>query len=195
MTNDETAIGNSFPLFPHSRAHGIVSPSLVPMTQQTRIDRSPSGPDIPGVIAPPVVLYAIFFVGTFLLQRVFPLPIPLSRRAAFWPTAIFLNLSWLLALWAAWAMVRAKTRINPLRPATCLVRFGPFKYSRNPLSISLVFLYVGMAFQINTLWPLFFLPVFLIVYQYGIIRREERYLESKFGDEYRAYCASARRWL
>jgi len=165
------------------------------MTQQTQIDDSPSRPDIPGVIAPPVVLYAIFFVGTFLLQRVFPLPIPLSARAAFWPTAIFLNLSGLLALWAAWAMIRAKTRINPLRPATCLVRYGPFKYSRNPLSISLVLLYVGMAFQINTLWPLFFLPVFLIVYHYGIIRREERYLGSKFGDEYRNYCASVRRWL
>jgi protein-S-isoprenylcysteine O-methyltransferase Ste14 len=195
MTTDESAIGNSFALFPPFAAHGIVSPSLVPMTQETQLNHSPSRPDIPGVIAPPVVLYAIFFVGTFLLQRICPLPIPLSGRAAFWPTAIFLNLSGVLALWAAWAMVRAKTRINPLRPATCLVRYGPFKYSRNPLSISLVLLYVGMAFQINTLWPMFFLPAFLIVYHYGIIRREERYLESKFGDEYRNYCASVRRWL
>lgn len=165
------------------------------MVHQAQSDRLSSPADIPGVVAPPPILFALFFAAAFILERVHSLAIPLSHRVAFWPTAIFLNLSGLLALWATVAMVRAKTHINPLRPATSLVTFGPFKYSRNPLSVSLLFLYIGMAFQINTLWPLFFLPILLIVNHYGIILREERYLETKFGDEYRNYRDAVRRWV
>jgi protein-S-isoprenylcysteine O-methyltransferase Ste14 len=45
------------------------------------------------------------------------------------------------------------------------------------------------------LWPLLLLPIVLVVMQRGVIAREERYLELKFGDEYRRYKASVRRWL
>jgi protein-S-isoprenylcysteine O-methyltransferase Ste14 len=58
-----------------------------------------------------------------------------------------------------------------------------------------VLLYLGLAFQINSSWPLIlFLPL-LIVNHYGVILREERYLEAKFGDTYRNYRAAVRRWI
>jgi protein-S-isoprenylcysteine O-methyltransferase Ste14 len=154
-----------------------------------------SSSDTPGVIAPPPVLFAIFFAIAFLLDCLHPLPMPLSKLAIFWPCAIFLNASWPLAIWASAAMHHAGTRINPLRPVTTLVTSGPFRYSRNPLSVSLVLLYLGLAFQINSLWPLFLFPVLLIFNHYGITLREERYLESKFGDTYRQYRTTVRRWL
>jgi protein-S-isoprenylcysteine O-methyltransferase Ste14 len=158
---------------------------------------SPTSKDIPGVIAPPPVLFAIFFGIALLLNFLHPLPIPLSRRANNWLCTILLNASWPIALWASAAMHNAGTRINPLRPVSALVTSGPFRYSRNPLSVSLVLLYLGLAFhsQIDSLWLLLLFPILLIVNHYGITLREERYLTAKFGDEYREYCAHVRRWV
>jgi protein-S-isoprenylcysteine O-methyltransferase Ste14 len=34
-----------------------------------------------------------------------------------------------------------------------------------------------------------------VVMRFGVIAREERYLERKFGEDYRAYCRRTRRWL
>jgi protein-S-isoprenylcysteine O-methyltransferase Ste14 len=56
-------------------------------------------------------------------------------------------------------------------------------------------LYVGVAIWVNTVWPLPFLPVILIVMHYGVIVREEAYLERTFGEEYRQYRQRVRRWL
>ena len=52
-----------------------------------------------------------------------------------------------------------------------------------------------MITSANSLWPLFLLPAVIFGLQRGVIEREERYLERKFADEYRAYCARVRRWF
>ena len=61
--------------------------------------------------------------------------------------------------------------------------------------VSFVLLYVGIALILNTAWPVIFLPLPLIAMHYGVIKREELYLEKLFGGEYRRYRARARRWL
>ena len=72
---------------------------------------------------------------------------------------------------------------------------GPFRFSRNPLYLSLTGLYLGLAMLINTAWPPLLLPVLLAFLHWGVIRREERYLEVKFGSTYLNYKARVRRWL
>jgi protein-S-isoprenylcysteine O-methyltransferase Ste14 len=151
--------------------------------------------DVAGVIAPPPVLFAGVFLIGFAMQRMHPLGFGPDRQLHLWLKLIFLNGSGALALWASGFMVHARTHINPLRPSTALVTGGPYRFSRNPLSVSLVMLYIGMALQINTVWPIILMPALLWVNHFGIILREERYLESKFGDEYRNYRATVRRWL
>jgi protein-S-isoprenylcysteine O-methyltransferase Ste14 len=112
-----------------------------------------------------------------------------------WPGIILMDISAALALWATFAMRRAKTTINPLRPTTSLVTSGPYRYSRNPLSVSLVILYLGLSLRLNWLWPLVLLPVLMVVFHFGVIQREERYLRRKFGDVYRDYCSAVPRWV
>ena len=165
------------------------------VVDDVQLDSSGGKPDTPGVVAPPLVLFGIVILLAFLLQHMHRVAIPLSPRTVKWCGAILLDGSGLLALWAAGFMVHARTHINPLRPATALVKGGPYRFSRNPLSVSLLMLYVGLAFQMNSLWPIILLPPVLWVYHVGIILREERYLEAKFGDEYRNYRAAVRRWL
>jgi protein-S-isoprenylcysteine O-methyltransferase Ste14 len=56
-------------------------------------------------------------------------------------------------------------------------------------------MYAGIAALANALWAIVFLPVALLVIQRGVIEREERYLERKFGEEYLNYKARVRRWI
>jgi protein-S-isoprenylcysteine O-methyltransferase Ste14 len=152
-------------------------------------------PDTPGVVAPPPVLFGFVFGIAMLLNWAHAIAIPLIPTGLEWPGNTLLWISGLIALWATFFMGRAKTTVNPLRPTTALVTSGPYRFSRNPLSVSLVVLYIGLAFRINTLWPLLLLVPLLVIFHFGVIQREERYLEGKFGQTYRDYCATVRRWI
>jgi protein-S-isoprenylcysteine O-methyltransferase Ste14 len=56
-------------------------------------------------------------------------------------------------------------------------------------------IYTGISSLVNALWAILLLPVALLVIQRGVIEREERYLERKFGEEYIRYKAQVRRWI
>ena len=56
-------------------------------------------------------------------------------------------------------------------------------------------IYAGIATIAKALWAILLLPVALLVIQRGVIEREERYLERKFGEEYLRYKAKVRRWI
>ena len=56
-------------------------------------------------------------------------------------------------------------------------------------------IYLGVAVATGSWWPFLLLPLLLVTIQLGVVRREERYLEAKFGQEYRDYKARVSRWL
>jgi protein-S-isoprenylcysteine O-methyltransferase Ste14 len=72
---------------------------------------------------------------------------------------------------------------------------GPYRFTRNPLYLSLTLIYGGITALANALPAALLLPVVLQVMRRGVIEREERYLEGKFGDEYLNYKARVRRWI
>jgi protein-S-isoprenylcysteine O-methyltransferase Ste14 len=90
---------------------------------------------------------------------------------------------------------RAGTAVEPWRPSTALVTGGVYRFTRNPIYLALAVLYAGSALALDSVVALSLLPPLLALVQVGVIRREERYLEAKFGDEYRRYKASVRRWV
>jgi protein-S-isoprenylcysteine O-methyltransferase Ste14 len=75
-----------------------------------------------------------------------------------------------------------------------LVDSGPYAFSRNPMYLAWTVGYVGVALVAGTAWPLMLLPVVLAVTQV-VVMREERFLERRFGDAYRSYKTSVRRYL
>ncbi len=87
------------------------------------------------------------------------------------------------------------TSLIPGKRAEALVTSGPYRFTRNPMYVGMAFLYVGLALWLDVLWALAFLPVVLLVVDRRVIAPEERYLEARFGDEYRAYKQRVRRWL
>ena len=150
--------------------------------------------DKAGVVAPPPLIYLGPLIFGLLLNRRFPIPF-LPRRIARslgWP---LLSGGVLLIGWFGWTMRRAGTPTSPYKPVSHMVTEGPFHYTRNPGYLAMTMIYTGIASLANALWAILLLPVALLVMQRGVIEREERYLERKFGEEYLRYKAQVRRWI
>lgn len=150
--------------------------------------------DNPGVIAFPPALFAGTLALGLLLHFIFPINL-LPRSLSIASGVVLLVGAALISISAFRAMHRAQTAVNPSRPTTAIVSSGAFSFSRNPLYLSLTMLYVGIALLFNALWALLLLLPLIVVVQNGVIKREEHYLEQKFGDEYLRYKASVRRWV
>ena len=139
--------------------------------------------DKAGVVAPPPLIYLVPLLFGLLLNRRFPITF-LPRRIARslgWP---LLSGGVLLIGWFEWVMRHADTPANPYKPVSHIVTEGPFHYTRNPAYLSMTMIYTGIASLANALWAILLLPVALLVIQRGVIEREERYLERKFGEEF-----------
>jgi protein-S-isoprenylcysteine O-methyltransferase Ste14 len=99
----------------------------------------------------------------------------------------------LLRLWAVHHIgVVSRTRSDRLGP---LVRTGPFAFVRNPLYIANIALWAGFALIAQLAW---LIPIFVVVVgleYHAIVRWEERLLDSRCGDEYRAYVRQVPRWI
>ncbi len=147
-----------------------------------------------GVIAPPPLIYLVPLIGTLFLQRWYPAAIIAPRAAV--PLGIaFLLLGLAEHFSAVLTLRRARTSPKPWRPTTAIVTAGPYRFTRNPIYVGFSLIYIGVGLWANTLWPFLLLPFILLVMQFGVIAREEVYLERIFGDEYRAYKRRVRRWL
>jgi protein-S-isoprenylcysteine O-methyltransferase Ste14 len=172
------------------RGSRVAAPALEdrrPMTEE-------KASDSPGVIAFPPLIFggtlAIGLIAHFLFP-IRPFPVMASRIVG----TVLLVGSAALAKWGESTMRRAGTNVRPDQPTTAIVADGPFRYTRNPLYLATTGLYVGVSLLVDALWSLVLLAPLLAIIEWGVIRREERYLDAKFGETYRAYRSRVRRWL
>jgi protein-S-isoprenylcysteine O-methyltransferase Ste14 len=100
-----------------------------------------------------------------------------------------------LAAWAAWTLRRHKTTILPDKPASALVTDGPFRFRRNPIYIAHVLILFGVAELAQNIWFVILAFAYAVLVTWLAILPEERHLEERFGDAYRAYRARTRRWI
>lgn len=150
-------------------------------------------PQAARVLVPPPLAYAVPLVAGLLLHRWRPIgPLPAAPSSV--AGIVFLVLG-LVGLPAVVAFRRAGTSPIPWKPTTALVMTGPFRFTRNPMYVGFTCLYAGISLLAHAVWPLVFLPLVLAVMHYGVILREERYLEGVFGEPYRDYCRQVRRWI
>jgi protein-S-isoprenylcysteine O-methyltransferase Ste14 len=91
--------------------------------------------------------------------------------------------------------VAAGTNIPPNLPTTALVFDGIFGRTRNPLYLGTTLVYLGLSVAAGSAWAIMLVVPLLWLINVGVIAREERYLERKFGDAYRAYKGRVRRWI
>ncbi len=153
--------------------------------------------DRPDILFPPPLGWLIALILSFALDRW--LPIGLMPAYPWMPGivtgvvilvfAIYTNIGGFLAF------RRAGTNVNPYRPALRVVTDGPFRYTRNPMYLGMVTSILSLALLFSNLWALILAACLWAVLHHGVVRREERYMEARFGEDYRALLATTRRWL
>ena len=151
--------------------------------------------DNPGVILLPPIIYLIpLFVGIALrFSWHFPL---LPDNSIIVPFGLILAfVGTLLMIASVNIFKKFGEEPDPRESTHNIVTAGPFKYSRNPMYLAFTIIYVGITVAVNTWWLLIFLPLVLVTMHFGVILREEAYLEQKFGKDYLEYKKNVRRWL
>ncbi len=88
-----------------------------------------------------------------------------------------------------------QTTIIPFQESNYLVREAIFKYSRNPIYLGMIIVLIGLWIFLGSLTPIVVVPFFSWLIQELFIKEEERMLEAKFGEEYREYKATVKRWI
>ena len=146
------------------------------------------------VIRPPLA-WAIAIGAGFALDWFVPLPfLPEDWPAGLMGAVVFV-LALVLAIWAIDTMTRAGTNVPTNRPTTAIVEGGPYRFTRNPIYMGMFGGLIGLGIAFDNPWLLAMLVPFALVIRYGVVAREEAYLERSFGDAYRAYRRHVRRWL
>src|SRR5262249_37461646 len=146
------------------------------------------------LVRPPIALLLAFLAG-LALDWLDPLPfVPAGVPCAWIGAGVFI-FGLALVVWAIGALQAAGTPVQGYKPTSAIVDRGPYRFTRNPIYGGMFVGLAGLAVAFNTLWLLAALIVFFAIIRFGVVAREETYLERKFGDAYRDYKARVRRWL
>jgi len=153
--------------------------------------------DIPGVIAPPPLIAAGAVMLGLILDRIFPayvLTVLLTFATRAVLGVVLMAAGGALGLAAVRAFRRAGTHVEPWKPSSALVTDDIFRRLRNPMYVGAMLLLAGFAVLVASDWTLVMTIVFALIVHFGVVKREERYLEAKFGNAYRAYRARVPRY-
>ncbi|MCV9962459.1 isoprenylcysteine carboxylmethyltransferase family protein [Pararhizobium sp. BT-229] len=151
--------------------------------------------DSSGAAVRPPIAWALAAIAGLAFDWLYPRPFLPAAVPVGWLGGIVFLAGLGLLIWAATTFRRAGTQIQTTQPTSAIVEEGPYRFTRNPIYIGMFLGLTGLAIAFDSLWLIALLVLFYLVIRYGVVAREEAYLERKFGDVYVAYKARVRRWL
>lgn len=153
------------------------------------------GRDHAGVKIPPPLVYFVLSLFGAGIHSWFPLPLGLTREIPYWGLAIVSIPSMLIIFSVIWTFRKVETGLEPWSTTSAIVTSGPFRFSRNPIYLAFFIVPVAIGVKINSFWPLIMIVPIALIISHVAIKKEEAYLESKFGQIYLDYKSKVRRWL
>ena len=150
-----------------------------------------------GVITrPPLLFLGALLIG-FVLDRLLrlPFPVPGIDRVHWILGGPMILIGLALAAAGIDNFSRAGTPVRSIKPTRALVTIGIHGWTRNPIYLGMFLLFGGIGVAAQSPWTLILTLPLAITIRYGVVAREEAYLERRFGDAYRDYKVRVRRWL
>ena len=154
--------------------------------------------DSPGVIARPPRIFLGFLAAGLVLDRLWPAVSAaqlFGGALRFVPALVLFATGVITMTIAIRQFSAAGTNVPAPLPAKTLVTDGIYSRTRNPIYVSMILIYSGIAIAAASTWSFVLLVPVLMIIRYGVIAREERYLDRKFGPPYIEYRRRVRRWV
>jgi len=145
---------------------------------------------------PPLLVALLVAVAMWGIASVSPLlDIPLFIRKV--TAGLLLLVAAGIALPGFVAFIRAKTTINPMKPeaASSLVTGGIYRFTRNPMYLSVLLILIAWAIFLSSAWVLVGPVAFVLYINRFQIKPEERALTAMFGEAYTEYKGRVCKWL
>ena len=165
------------------------------MHQESTLEPVNGGETAGVLVRPPLLFLTALLLGFAAdhLVRPFTLPGDGPVHYVIAPALIVLGLG--IAILGIRNFSGAGTPVPTNLPVWALVTSGIHSRTRNPIYLGMFLLYGGIGLLTRSPWTLLLLVPVAVTMRYGVVAREEAYLERRFGEEYRAYKARVRRWL
>jgi protein-S-isoprenylcysteine O-methyltransferase Ste14 len=151
--------------------------------------------DHSSVIVRPPLAWALAVLAGLTADWLRPVPLVPTLDSRTWIGGAVFSFGFALASSAIGTLRKAGTRVETNKPTTAIVEDGSYRFSRNPIYIGMLLGQTGLAIGFDSMWLLATMAPFYIVVRYGVIAREETYLERKFGAVYLDYKSRVRRWI
>ena len=152
--------------------------------------------DNPGVYIPPPLIYVVVFLAAVFIQKKISIDDSVFHsKPAKIAGVLFLIVSLFFMVTSLRQFFISKNTLIPIKPASSLQTKGIYSITRNPMYVSLALVYLGISCFVGNWWNIILFPLLLLIVQEYIIKREEKYLVRRFGQEYIVYKTKVRRWL
>lgn len=146
-------------------------------------------------IHPAVIVVGCFMIG-LISRDTWTLTVDPETLLVLQYTGLTLEIVGVLTLVLSYsAMARSRTTINPSEHSSMVVTSGIYAWSRNPIYVGWFVFIAGMGLRNASLFVLVLAVVMILLLYWAVVLEEEKYLESRFGEEYLRYKRSVRRWL
>jgi protein-S-isoprenylcysteine O-methyltransferase Ste14 len=159
------------------------------------VGNSDLGRDAVGAPVPPPAVFAAAILAGFALNLAKPLPLPIPVVIARVVGGLLVLGGFALGLAALRSLAVVGASPIPHRPTKALAVRGVYRFTRNPIYLSMALILAAIAVLARSGWHVVMLVLLVMVLDFTQIRREERYLDEKFGEEFREYRRTVRRWI
>jgi len=143
--------------------------------------------------------FYIFDISEQIVVDIFTFPVDLIPQPYNYVGLVFIPVGFLLIIWANYTLlVIGKISLRdrePMQKPEYLVLAGPYRFSRNPLYLGVLFALVGLVIFWSSIVTAFLTILVYIIFRNRFIKREEIILEEEFGDDYRDFKKRVRRWF
>jgi len=146
-------------------------------------------------IMPPLIFFGCLFIGTGV-ELIVPWNFSLLSTLTGLAVGALISLAGFIFMMRGHNLFKSLgVTVRPVKRASRLVAEGTFRYSRNPMYVGMIAIVAGAAIALDSIWMGMATAILALYLALYVIPKEEAYLEREFGEEYRAYCRSVRRWL
>jgi protein-S-isoprenylcysteine O-methyltransferase Ste14 len=146
---------------------------------------------LPGTVL--VFVPAVILISTY---KRFPPELIGLDRLLFWPSLVAAGIGLAMAFWTVSLLTKfGEGTPAPWDPPQKLVVRGPYRYVRNPMITSILFMLLAETLLLQS-WPIFcWMVFFYLANAFYFPLLEERSLEKRFGKDYLEYKKHVPRWI